>query len=71
MKPTATDMLQAGLVDGIVREPLGGAHTNPQQMVEILKETLLNTLDELDAIPAEERIAQRIDKFSAMGVVVE
>jgi len=71
MKPTANDMLQAGLVDGIVKEPLGGAHTNPQQMIEILKETLLSTLAELDAIPAEERISQRIDKFSAMGVVVE
>jgi len=71
MKPTANDMLQAGLVDGIVKEPLGGAHTNAQQMIETLKETLLNTLDELDAIPAEERISQRIDKFSAMGVVVE
>jgi acetyl-CoA carboxylase carboxyl transferase subunit alpha len=71
MKPTANDMLQAGLVDGIVKEPLGGAHTNVQQMIDILKETLLSTLEELDAIPAEERISQRIDKFSAMGVVVE
>ena len=71
MKPTATDMLQAGLVDGIVKEPLGGAHTNAEEMIAILKETLLSTLAELDAIPAEERISQRIDKFSAMGVVVE
>jgi acetyl-CoA carboxylase carboxyl transferase subunit alpha len=71
MKPTANDMLQAGLVDGIVKEPLGGAHVNPQQMIDTLKETLLSTLEELDAIPAEERISQRIDKFSAMGVVVE
>ena len=71
MKPTATDMLQAGLVDGIVKEPLGGAHTDSAQMIEILKETLLSTLAELDVIPAEERISQRIDKFSAMGVVVE
>ena len=71
MKPTATDMLQAGLVDGIVKEPLGGAHVKPQQMIDTLKETLLSTLEELDAIPAEERISQRIDKFSAMGVVVE
>jgi len=70
MKPTATDMLQAGLVDGIVKEPLGGAHTNAPAMIEILKETLLSTLAELDAIPAKERISQRIDKFSAMGVVV-
>ncbi|RYY10956.1 MAG: acetyl-CoA carboxylase carboxyltransferase subunit alpha [Cytophagaceae bacterium] len=71
MKPTATDMLQAGLVDGIIQEPLGGAHTDAQKMIEILKETLLKTLAELDAISAAGRISQRIDKFSAMGVVVE
>jgi len=71
LKLTATDMQQAGLVDGIIEEPLGGAHTNPQSMIETLKKTLLETLNELAAIPAEERIAQRIDKFSAMGVVVE
>jgi acetyl-CoA carboxylase carboxyl transferase subunit alpha len=71
MKLTATDMQQAGLVDGIIREPLGGAHTDPESMVEILKKTLIDTLKELTALSAEERISQRIDKFSAMGVVVE
>ena len=70
LKLTATDMQKAGLVDGIIKEPLGGAHTNPQKMIETLKKTLLKTLKELEAVPAEERIAQRIDKFSAMGVVV-
>ncbi|MCC2546306.1 acetyl-CoA carboxylase carboxyltransferase subunit alpha [Hymenobacter sp. BT175] len=71
LKLTATDMLQAKLVDGIVKEPLGGAHTDPGKMITTLKKTLLRTLDELDALSAEERISQRIDKFSAMGVVVE
>jgi acetyl-CoA carboxylase carboxyl transferase subunit alpha len=71
MKPTATDMLQAGLIDGIIEEPLGGAHTDTTKMIATLKQTLLATLKELAAVPAEERISQRIDKFSAMGVVVE
>jgi acetyl-CoA carboxylase carboxyl transferase subunit alpha len=71
LKLTATDMQQAGLVDGIINEPLGGAHTDPQQMIETLKKQLLETLQELAAVPAAERISQRIDKFSAMGVVVE
>jgi len=71
LKLTATDMKSAGLVDGIVKEPLGGAHTAPVVMIETLKCTLLKTLKELSAIPVEERISQRIDKFSAMGVVVE
>lgn len=70
LKLTATDMKSAGLVDGIVKEPLGGAHTAPEIMIETLKNTLLKTLKELAAIPAEDRISQRIDKFSAMGVVV-
>jgi acetyl-CoA carboxylase carboxyl transferase subunit alpha len=71
LKLTAIDMKQAGLVDGIIQEPLGGAHTNPSAMIATLKETLIKTLEELAAVPAEERISQRIDKFSAMGVVVE
>jgi len=70
LKLTATDMQQAGLVDGIIQEPLGGAHTDKPKMVETLKEALLNTLKELEAMPADERISQRIDKFSKMGVVV-
>ncbi|RZK30891.1 MAG: acetyl-CoA carboxylase carboxyltransferase subunit alpha [Hymenobacter sp.] len=71
LRLTATDMKQAGLVDGIIKEPLGGAHTDVPKMVETLKKTLLKTLKELEALPADERISQRIDKFSAMGVVVE
>ena len=68
LKLTATDMQQAGLVDGIIKEPLGGAHTDKDQMIATLKKTLLKTLKELNALSAEERISQRIDKFSAMGV---
>jgi acetyl-CoA carboxylase carboxyl transferase subunit alpha len=71
MKPTAIDMLKAGLVDGIVKEPLGGAHTNPEAMLKVLKTTIIETLDELEALSHEERISQRIDKFSSMGVVLE
>jgi acetyl-CoA carboxylase carboxyl transferase subunit alpha len=71
LKLTATDMKSAGLVDGIIEEPLGGAHTDVPKMIATLKQTLVETLKELAAVPAEERISQRIDKFSAMGVVVE
>ena len=71
LKLTAIDMKSAGLVDGIIQEPLGGAHTDVQKMIATLKQTLVETLKELAAVPAEERISQRIDKFSAMGVVVE
>jgi acetyl-CoA carboxylase carboxyl transferase subunit alpha len=71
LKLTATDMKSAGLVDGIIQEPLGGAHADVPKMIATLKQTLVETLKELAAVPAEERISQRIDKFSAMGVVVE
>lgn len=71
MKPTARDMKQAGLIDGIVEEPLGGAHTHHDDMATILKNVILSSLDELNALSPQERISQRIDKFCSMGVVME
>ncbi len=71
LKLTATDMLQNKLIDGIIKEPLGGAHAEPDKMMHTLKKELLKLLDELEAIDSEERIMQRIEKFSNMGVVVE
>ncbi len=71
LKLTATDMLGNKLVDGIVAEPLGGAHTDVPTMIETLKSTILNTLNELEALSPADRISQRIDKFADMGVVLE
>jgi acetyl-CoA carboxylase carboxyl transferase subunit alpha len=71
LKLTATDMKSNGLVDGIIPEPLGGAHKDLKGMAKTLKEVISKALAELDKIEAEERISQRIDKFCAMGVVVE
>ncbi|WP_019987372.1 acetyl-CoA carboxylase carboxyltransferase subunit alpha [Rudanella lutea] len=71
MKPTARDMKQAGLIDGIVEEPIGGAHTDHAAMADILKAVILATLEELNALTPQERISQRIDKFCNMGVVLE
>ncbi|KAB7733106.1 acetyl-CoA carboxylase carboxyltransferase subunit alpha [Rudanella paleaurantiibacter] len=71
MKPTARDMKQAGLIDGIVEEPIGGAHTDHAAMADILKTVILATLEELNALTPQERISQRIDKFCNMGVVLE
>ncbi|MEY5048828.1 MAG: hypothetical protein RLZZ175_2187 [Bacteroidota bacterium] len=71
LKLTANDMLKAGLVDGIVKEPLGGAHVDPLAMAKTLKKTILDEANELYLIPAEQRIMNRIDKFSQMGVYQE
>ncbi|SDM47390.1 acetyl-CoA carboxylase carboxyltransferase subunit alpha [Siphonobacter aquaeclarae] len=71
LKLTASDMMGNGLVDGIIPEPLGGAHLDYDAASEILKAEILLQLDKLEAIPAERRIDQRIEKFSGMGVFVE
>lgn len=71
MKLTARDMKEAGLIDGIIEEPVGGAHNDHQAMADILKGVILATLDELNALSPQERINQRIDKFCSMGVVLE
>ena len=71
LKLTATDMKSNGLVDDIIPEPLGGAHKDLKGMAKTLKQVISQALKELDAIEADQRISQRIDKFCAMGVVVE
>lgn len=68
LKLTATDMQQNGLIDGIIPEPLGGAHRHPDDMARLLKEHLFKYLDELEKLSPEARIEQRIHKFSGMGV---
>jgi acetyl-CoA carboxylase carboxyl transferase subunit alpha len=71
LKLSATDMLGNGLVDGIIPEPLGGAHHSPEVAYENIKQAILDSLDELTGMDPDERIGKRIDKFSRMGVVVE
>lgn len=68
LKLTATDMFSNKLIDGIIEEPLGGAHTDPTKTFEIVKDTILKQLGELDKLSTEDMIAERIEKFSKMGV---
>lgn len=70
LKLTAEDMLQNKLIDGVVKEPVGGAHANPEEMYDIVKKEILKQLEKLDQIEPEKRIDQRIRKFSNMGVVI-
>ncbi|RKQ42985.1 acetyl-CoA carboxylase carboxyl transferase subunit alpha [Roseivirga pacifica] len=71
LKLTAEDMTGFGLVDGIIEEPLGGAHRNIKWMSNTLKARILEELEPLLAQSAEERINTRIEKFSDMGEVIE
>ncbi len=69
LKLTSKDMLQNKLVDGIIPEPLGGAHLDWDTMMLTLKNTILENIITLQKIPPRDRIDNRIEKFSSMGVV--
>jgi acetyl-CoA carboxylase carboxyl transferase subunit alpha len=71
LKLTAEDMLGFKLIDDIIKEPLGGAHTDPAWMSKKIRKTILDSIKELNLLSPEERMNQRIEKFSAMGVYVE
>nr|WP_294876940.1 acetyl-CoA carboxylase carboxyltransferase subunit alpha [uncultured Pedobacter sp.] len=71
LKLTSDDMFKNKLIDGIIKEPLGGAHQNPEQMAGTIKKQILDDLKTLTKEKTEKMIATRIDKFCAMGVVVE
>lgn len=64
-------MLQNKLIDGVVKEPLGGAHQDPEQMAATLKQQIIKDMYELGLKDTDQLIADRIDKFCAMGVVTE
>jgi len=67
LKITAPDLLSAGLIDRIVAEPSGGAHTDPAAAATILDDALVRALAESRALSPEARLEQRYDKFRAMG----
>jgi acetyl-CoA carboxylase carboxyl transferase subunit alpha len=67
----APRLLELGLIDKIVREPLGGAHRNPQSMAIRLKAVLLNELDKLEAIPVPELLEQRYHRLRSYGAYQE
>lgn len=71
LKLTAEDMHNNGLVDGIIREPLGGAHANHSEAVEILQSVIIEAIQELSQLETEKRTAIRIEKFCDMGRFVE
>ncbi len=67
LKLTAPDMLKNKLIDGIIKEPLGGAHQKPQEMFEILKKELLKEITELKGKTIDKLIEKRLAKFAKMG----
>ncbi|MBU3713850.1 MAG: acetyl-CoA carboxylase carboxyltransferase subunit alpha [Ferruginibacter sp.] len=67
LRLTATDMLNFGLVDDVIAEPLGGAHWDYIEAADILKKYLIPVIASLEKTPAEDRINNRIEKFGKMG----
>jgi acetyl-CoA carboxylase carboxyl transferase subunit alpha len=71
LKLSSKDMYALKLIDGVVKEPLGGAHTDVKAMAAEVKKVILQNFQELNKLSPQDRINQRIEKFCAMGVVKE
>ena len=67
LKLTADHMLDFKLIDGIIKEPLGGAHNSPEEMAKTLKKHLKKEVAELMEMTPDERISLRVEKYSRMG----
>ena len=71
LKLTAKDMKKIGLVDEIIKEPLGGAHTFPEETFKIVKKKIISVINELKVIDKVTLVNNRIEKFSNMGEIKE
>lgn len=68
LKLTATDMKKQKLIDEIIKEPLGGAHSNRAETFETVKKNILKTYSGLKNLSPTELVSKRMDKYEAMGV---
>jgi acetyl-CoA carboxylase carboxyl transferase subunit alpha len=68
LKLTSKDMRHHGLVDEVIQEPINGAHRNHEEMFQTVKKAIKGYIASLEKIDANDRIHQRIEKFSKMGV---
>jgi len=69
LKLTSKDLKKMGIIDGIIKEPLGGAHNDVDLAAKRLKKVILEDIAEIGKLNPEKRIDKRIDKFSNMGVI--
>lgn len=71
LRLTADHMFSNGLVDGIIKEPLGGAHSDPESMAATLKKHIKQQLAKYKKVPVDQLIEARIDKYRGMGKFLE
>ena len=67
LKLTSKDMLKQGLIDGIIPEPIGGAHRNPETTYQTVAEQIIEAISELKNLSKEDLIKQRMEKYANMG----
>ena len=67
LKLTATDMKKLKLIDGIIKEPFGGAHRNREDAFKIVEKQIVKAYDELKDLSKEDLVKKRMDKYAAMG----
>ena len=67
MRITAESLNKFGLVDEVLEEPLGGAHRNPKEAAEVVRNALIKSLDELDALSIEQLLEERQRRISSFG----
>ena len=68
-KPDAAHCLELGVIDGIIPEPVGGAHENPDEAARLLGAAVADALEELEDVPQDELRSKRRAKFRSMGVL--
>jgi acetyl-CoA carboxylase carboxyl transferase subunit alpha len=71
LKLTAEDMMKNKLIDGVIPEPVGGAHTNYNEVFKTVKTEIMKNIAKLSKIKPEKRVENRIEKFSSMGAFIE
>lgn len=71
LKMTSLDLKNLGIIDQLLPEPIGGAHANPLQATNILKEALLQNLEQLLSLSPQQRRELRYRKFRTIGVFTE
>lgn len=71
LKLNAPELLELGVVDGVVAEPPGGAHNDPQEACKLLEGALINALKEVCKVKIDLLLQQRYDKFRKVGVFIE
>jgi acetyl-CoA carboxylase carboxyl transferase subunit alpha len=65
---TSSDLLKLGLIDKVIKEPIGGAHKNTREQARLIKKAIIESINDLSSISAEKLVFMRYEKFRKMGM---